>query len=380
MKRLPVTARLVIAFILVTLIIGGGSYIFLISVTQDAYTSLQIEKLLTSQDQYQATNAKGLEDMGVSPSELRTFLDSALARHGFVVNGNQLILVQRENEVLSYKSSPIGWLNWSNHTVYTFLGFLGVLLIISVSIQYGVMRTALQPLIQLRKTTEDILAGKFEVRIRYNAADELGRTFQALKTLCHELERRDEALEKVSELATKDGLTGLKNHRAFKEELKRQLAMARRDKTSMGLIILDVDHFKKFNDTWGHQAGDEVLKAVANVIQSAVRVSDFVARYGGEEFVVLLPSTPLEGVQAVGEKLRISLEEKKVPLTTHPGESVTVTASFGGLSIEAEKLAWSEEALDHTQYVEECDKNLYAAKKAGRNRVIASQYSGAGDA
>ena len=166
-------------------------------------------------------------------------------------------------------------------------------------------------------------------------------------------------LEKVNAelaaLATTDGLTGLSNHRAFQERLAEEGGRAARYGTPLSLILLDVDRFKKFNDTYGHPAGDAVLKAVARVLREGARDTDLVARYGGEEFVLLLPLTGQEGAAALAERLRTAVEEQPWPLQA-------VTASFGVATLRL-----GEEV--GTDLVVRADDALYQSKAAGRNRV-----------
>lgn len=252
------------------------------------------------------------------------------------------------------------------------LTLVGLIAILGTIFIYLYTTFALRPLNSLRSVTENILAGNFDFKVRYRSKDNLGTTFQALDRLCVELEKKEKALEAVSELATTDGMTGLKNHRAFKEEITRQILMCGRNKTNLGLILIDVDHFKKFNDTYGHQQGDEVLKTVGKTLLTAARKTDFVARYGGEEFVVVAPETNGDGIRNLCEKLRAAIETAKVENLGQPNQALSVTASFGGLSIDGASLK-SEQDKDYRPFVEICDKNLYSSKKSGRNQSTVSE-------
>jgi two-component system, cell cycle response regulator len=160
---------------------------------------------------------------------------------------------------------------------------------------------------------------------------------------------------RLEELSRTDGLTGVANRRAFDAELTTRFEHARRYGRPLALLMIDIDHFKKVNDTFGHQAGDLVLERIARVLQRTTRQSDFVARFGGEEFVVLLPETPLlEGLR-VAEKIRAAVAAEDLP--TH------VTVSVGVATIEQPELD-SPDAL-----VAAADAALYRAKRSGRNRV-----------
>jgi len=166
--------------------------------------------------------------------------------------------------------------------------------------------------------------------------------------------------QKLQSLAVTDGLTGLHNHRAFQDYLEEQFQTAMRNKQPLALILMDVDHFKQYNDTYGHQAGDEVLRQVAQILSAHVREGDFVARYGGEEFVVVLPRTDLESAVAVAERLRRAVESAKWQLRP-------VTGSFGVAAIRPDMETRQE-------LIEAADQALYQAKTNGRNRVEVWNY------
>ena len=157
--------------------------------------------------------------------------------------------------------------------------------------------------------------------------------------------------------ALTDGLTGLPNRRAVEDALKRTAAYADRTQTSLGLVLLDLDHFKQINDLYGHEKGDEVLASVGVALASHVRESDFGGRFGGEEFVVLLPDTDRDGAAAIAERIRAAVAQIEVPGVSRP-----ITASFGVASIP-------EDAGEPTLLMRGADRALYLAKSRGRNRV-----------
>jgi diguanylate cyclase (GGDEF)-like protein/PAS domain S-box-containing protein len=171
------------------------------------------------------------------------------------------------------------------------------------------------------------------------------------------------ANSQLKTLATQDGLTGLANRRSFDEVFDREWQRAMRDRAPLGLIMLDVDKFKVFNDVYGHQAGDESLCAVARAIEAALRrPADFVARYGGEEFVIVLPGTDEAGTIEVAERIRQSVEAKKLEHRGNAGGIVTISA--GVWASRTAPPVTPREALKCA------DTNLYSAKAAGRNRVV----------
>jgi diguanylate cyclase (GGDEF)-like protein len=165
----------------------------------------------------------------------------------------------------------------------------------------------------------------------------------------------------LTKLATLDGLTGIPNRRSFDATLAREWRRLSRATASLSVVLLDVDHFKQYNDTYGHGPGDECLKAVARALSSAIhRPADLVARYGGEEFVVLLPETTLEGALQAAETVRTSVAALNI---AHAGSSAAkhVTVSLGVASVIP------HDGVDATQLLAAADEQLYAAKKAGRN-------------
>jgi diguanylate cyclase (GGDEF)-like protein len=166
--------------------------------------------------------------------------------------------------------------------------------------------------------------------------------------------------EDTLDLATKDGLTGLYNHRLFQEFLDKEISRASREGQEMCLILFDIDHFKHFNDTYGHMTGDLVLKEVARIAQSCVREGDIVARYGGEEFAVVLPATPREVGLDVCERLRHSVASEVSVLFSRKME---ITISLG-LAV------FPHDAKDKVGLIRAADSALYHAKALGRNRSV----------
>ena len=169
-------------------------------------------------------------------------------------------------------------------------------------------------------------------------------------------------LDGLCELSLKDPLTGLANRRHFHTVLSREIDVAARSGEPALLLMLDIDHFKKVNDTYGHHAGDLVLQGIAKCLGSCVRPMDTVARYGGEEFAVILPSCLASFGKIVAERIREAI--KGLSISVSPAESIQVTASIGG----AFAPIWirSTPAL----WVERADALLYRAKSEGRDRVF----------
>ncbi len=165
------------------------------------------------------------------------------------------------------------------------------------------------------------------------------------------IERR-RTLQNAAAIALTDPLTGLANRRAWEEELRREVARAKRTSERLALVMLDLDHFKQLNDTQGHQAGDTVLAAVAASWRSAVRTTDFLARYGGDEFAMLLPDCPAEYGEIVLERIRTAIP---------PGSSCSAGIAYWDGRESAEAL------------LARADAALYEAKRAGRNMAVTAE-------
>jgi diguanylate cyclase (GGDEF)-like protein/PAS domain S-box-containing protein len=185
-------------------------------------------------------------------------------------------------------------------------------------------------------------------------------TLLALEAQARTLRRLNEQLE---QLASRDGLTGLYNHRRFVEELATTAARARRYNHPLSLMLVDVDHFKQINDTYGHPAGDTVLLEIAGRLQKGVRSTDAVGRLGGDEFAVLLPETDREGADILAQRL---LESVRRPVELSSGDMIPVTISLGVVSRTGMQIT-SGEAL-----LQEADEALYAVKRTGRNGYSAA--------
>ncbi len=169
--------------------------------------------------------------------------------------------------------------------------------------------------------------------------------------------------ERLYESIVTDPLTGAHNRLAFDERLAAELAYAVRHQTAVSVIMVDIDHFKKVNDTYGHQAGDAVLRQVVNTLRQAIRTEDLLARYGGEEFAVIARGITPEQAVMFAERLRQLVEYTRVP---HGLEMLQVTASFGTATSAA-----MTPLYDRGELVAAADEALYRAKHGGRNRVVA---------
>lgn len=173
----------------------------------------------------------------------------------------------------------------------------------------------------------------------------------------------ESANAQLQELAQHDGLTGLLNRRHWESCLEHEFARHARYSSPASLVLFDIDHFKQLNDTYGHQAGDEVIRKVAEITRHLVRDTDYAGRYGGEEFVVLLPDTTMEGAALFAERLRKAIEQFSL---THEQQQLNCSVSVGVACMRPDM-------PHHSALIAEADKALYLSKSAGRNRVTLHQ-------
>jgi diguanylate cyclase (GGDEF)-like protein len=173
-------------------------------------------------------------------------------------------------------------------------------------------------------------------------------------------ENQETLLRQLYEASVTDALTGANNREHFDSQLRVELSYAKRHSTDVALVLFDVDHFKRVNDTHGHTVGDDVLIEIARIARNMIRGEDVFARYGGEEFALILRGIDLGGAHTVGERLRVRIAEADIPTGAGP---LRVTISAGCATIRETPDA-SAESL-----VQTADKRLYAAKRSGRNRV-----------
>lgn len=221
-------------------------------------------------------------------------------------------------------------------------------------------RSILHPLRILERGADCIGAGDLSHRVSLAAHDEVGQLARTFNVMAERLAKSQSALE---ELSTRDALTGLHNYREFHRRLTEEEERSRRYGRPFSLLMLDIDYFKTVNDTHGHLAGDEALRAIAACIGREIRPVDLVARYGGEEFALILPETTSIGALATAERIRGIIAAHPIPLPS--GQTVSLTVSIGVAS-------YPEDAESGEKLIDATDHALYMAKSKGRDSVCCS--------
>ena len=264
---------------------------------------------------------------------------------GRVVNEAQRLIEARKREIAaqlpmldrqSREMMPVG------------LAIAWIVVLASFAAVTVTLRKVVRPLEELAIAADRIAAGDLAARAPVAGDLEIARVGSALNGMA----------DKLRAHARTDDLTGLPNFRAFRERIEEEILRAQRYPESFGVLVLDLDHFKKYNDRHGHAAGNDALQRVARVIHETVRNVDFAARYGGEEFAVIMPRTDPVALRSVAERVRAGVEALPAP---DGGTSVTV--SIGGA-------LYPNDARDVEALFATADARLYEAKAQGRNRVV----------
>jgi diguanylate cyclase (GGDEF)-like protein len=240
--------------------------------------------------------------------------------------------------------------------MYTALGVTWMIAVVTIALARIALVKIVRPIEQLSRTATRI-AGQERADERVPIAGD-----REIALLAHDFNRMVSALAqrdaRLEELSRTDGLTGLPNFRAFEEELGKEIRSALRRQHTFGLLVFDIDHFKKYNDRFGHLAGNEALVDFARTIAANLRDVDFAARYGGEEFVALLRDIEAEPLAVTAERVRSAVES--MPSLA---DRSSITCSIGGA-------LYPEDGEDAASLFAAADRRLYAAKEEGRNRVV----------
>ncbi|WP_175452504.1 GGDEF domain-containing protein [Thiohalomonas denitrificans] len=236
------------------------------------------------------------------------------------------------------------------------LGAITLALLMTALTGFAFARSILLPISALHQGAQRIGKGDLTSHVTIDSDDELGQLADAFNTMAHELKK---AQKELLDQSMRDELTEVKNYRGFLHCLNEELNRWSRYGDPFALILLDLDHFKTVNDTYGHPAGDEALRKVAETIRLSLRQSDCVARYGGEEFAIIVSRTDATGALALAERIRNDIAAVSVETA---GATFGISASIGLSSV-------SEACCTEQQIVSAADRALYEAKRMGRNRV-----------
>ncbi len=229
-------------------------------------------------------------------------------------------------------------------------------LLVAAMLGYALGLIIVRPLDRLTRAASKVAAGDLEVELGDTQGGEVGYLTEVFKDMVARLRTTHDELERLS---VTDPLTGVDNRRRMMESLQHEVLRSRRLEHVFSVVMVDVDHFKSYNDQHGHQAGDEALKRVATVLRGAMRDVDSLARYGGEEFFLLMPATPADAAADLAKRVRTQLAKHSPP-------AGPITLSFGVASYPANGL--NGEAL-----IGAADEALYEAKRAGRDRVVVAR-------
>jgi two-component system, cell cycle response regulator len=236
-----------------------------------------------------------------------------------------------------------------------------VTILMGMGSAFFLARSILRPLQRLNKGVARFGEGDLSHRIHLETGDELDQLAATINWMAENLEKTQQSL---TELATMDVLTGVFNRREFNRRLTIEIERSRREGHSVSLLMVDIDHFKKINDTYGHQSGDDALRHVSALIKAEVRPGDLPARYGGEEFAVILPYADRNDAFVVAERLRNLIAAQNIVIQDE--QTIKATASLGCATFPID--AGTEETL-----MGAADAALYRAKRSGRNRVCIAE-------
>jgi two-component system cell cycle response regulator len=223
-----------------------------------------------------------------------------------------------------------------------------------------IIRSVVIPTHLLARAAHNYARGSLSYRIPLDSNNEIGELARTFNYMAEKLESSYTALK---DMAIHDGLTGILNHHEFQKRLLWEFKRALRYKRPLSLVMMDIDRFKTFNDTYGHQAGDSVLRAVGQYLSNAIRSSDEAARYGGEEFALIMPETPADTAFITAQ--RIGVEIANLPIVIDENVIISITMSIGVAT-------FPQDAATREELIAAADRMLYRAKQSGRNRVCKS--------
>lgn len=229
-------------------------------------------------------------------------------------------------------------------------GFIGAIML---------ARTIANPIKKLTDATAKVAEGDLTIHVQVNSTDEIEHLGASFNNMISNLKEYE---SKLIERASMDSLTELYNHRYFQERMKKEIHRADRYNHPLSIVMLDIDHFKLINDSYGHIVGDAILKEFANLLTHQARDMDIIARYGGEEFAIILPETPLDCAMQVAERIRLATKAYVFKINKHAPVSITVSLGVAQFPIHSK---------ESDGIIMAADLAMYRAKSMGRNHVIA---------
>ena len=300
---------------------------------EEALVQVEHERVRSAVEEYRAAllRTAGDEDLSAASAAVVSAAQELIHARRQVI-ARQLPALDRETRSMMSSGLAVAW-------IVALLGFAAV---------QATLRKVVKPIEELSGAADRIAAGDLTARAPVAGDREIATLGVAFNRMADELKSR----------ARTDDLTGLPNFRAFRERIDLEIDRAARYPERLGVMVLDLDRFKHYNDTYGHQAGNDALQRVAASLRETVRSVDFPARYGGEEFAVILPMVESDALGVIAERVRSNIEQLPAP----PGGS-HVTVSIG-------VALYPDEAKDRETLFRLADERLYAAKKLGRNRVV----------
>jgi diguanylate cyclase (GGDEF)-like protein len=278
-----------------------------------------------------------------------------VASYNKIFGGKYLLFTESERQGL------LSELKGLVRNLFLFAILLGA---ISVIVAVRFSKKLIEPIQELMGFVDHLAVGRFDSFKTINSQDEIQDLSEHFSRLGQKLFDREKELADATELANRDSMTGLYNYRFFAAQLARSFEEVKRYKRPLSVLLIDVDYFKKVNDTYGHPQGDLVLKELAQMLKSICRTTDFPCRYGGEEFAILTHETGLDGAKIFAERIRKRFEEMDLPIIG-TNEILKKTLSIGVSCAQA------DDCLTTQRLVEVADEKLYKAKNGGRNKVVA---------
>ena len=289
------------------------------------------------------------------------------------VLGSVALSAQHDWGILAEITSEDAYAQTTRIRNLTLLITVTVLILIGLG-AYVLGVTIVRPVHRLTRGAKEVASGNLDTEVPVVGGGEVGYLTEIFNYMVGKLHEDQEELAAVNEALTRtnkelqeisitDSLTGLYNRRYMMEALSNEVSRAERMAQKFSVLMIDIDHFKQYNDTYGHLAGDDLLIKIAGLFKESIRNMDLAARYGGEEFLIILPEHGLDAAMAVAERIR-SRVETGTPDPNNEAEAVTVSIGVA---------AFPDNGVTPTALIENADLALYRGKESGRNRVIASE-------